>query len=79
MKSLLLLLVIVGAAHAHRFAAKGPCRDIAACEKACKANKVANLYTSGTVVAREDVKADGFRERYCQIKTGKPCPPSEAR
>jgi hypothetical protein len=55
MKSLLLILVLVGVAHADSFPPSGPCDDVDACEKACKANKKGTCYWGGVLVLQAAV------------------------
>ena len=78
MRSLFLLLAIAGVAHADRFPATGPCDDIAACEKACKANKRGTCYWGGVLVlqtAAEDreVRAGALFNRACKKGDGEAC------
>ena len=78
MRSLLLLLAIAGVAHADRFPATGPCDDIAACEKACKANKKGTCYWGGVLVlqtAAEDreARAGALFGRACKKGDGEAC------
>ena len=50
MKSLLLVVALLGIAHADKFPPSGPCDDIDACEKACKANTKGSCYWGGVLV-----------------------------
>jgi hypothetical protein len=52
MKSLVLLVLLVGVAHADKFPATGPCDDVDACEKACKANKKGTCYWGGVLIVQ---------------------------
>ena len=58
MKSLLLLVVLVSVAHADKFPATGPCDDVDACEKACKAGKKDSCYWGGALIIQKGVKEE---------------------
>jgi TPR repeat protein len=49
MKSLLLLVGLAGVAYADKFPASGPCDDVDACEKACKASTKGACYWGGVL------------------------------
>ncbi len=78
MKSLVLLLVMVGTAYADKFPAEGPCDDVEACEKACAKNKKGTCYFGGVLVlqtADEDryTHAQKLFERACTKGDGEAC------
>jgi TPR repeat protein len=74
MKSLLILLVMIGTAYGDKFPASGPCEDIESCEAACAKNKKGTCYFGGVLVlqtAAEDrwPHAQKLFERAC-VKGG---------
>src|SRR5262245_10932540 len=62
MKSLLLFVVLMGVAHADKFPATGPCDDVDACEKVCKAGKKGTCYWGGVLIIQAVMK-DGDEAR----------------
>ena len=50
MKSLLLLLAMLGTAYADTFPSSGPCDDVETCEKACAKNQKGTCYYAGVLV-----------------------------
>ena len=74
MKSLLTLVVlvgVVGTAYADKFPASGPCDDVDACEKACKANKKGACYWGGVLIIQagmqegDDARALALFDKAC--------------
>ena len=70
MKSLLLLVALAGTAYADAFPHEGPCDDIEACEKACKANKAGTCFYAAVLVLQtaeegRELRAQKLFDRAC--------------
>jgi TPR repeat protein len=70
MKSLLLLLAMLGTAYADKWPAEGPCDDAESCEKACAKNQRGTCYWGGALVMQtaeegREARAQKLFERAC--------------
>jgi uncharacterized protein len=79
MRSVLILIALLGTAHADKFPASGPCEDAEACEKACAANKKGTCYWGGVLLLQSAVdetaqsRAQALFDRACTKGDGEAC------
>lgn len=76
MKSLLVLVLMVGVTHADKFPNSGPCEDADACEQACAKNQKGTCYWGGVLLLQSAV--DETQQARALVLFDKACAKGDA-